>query len=117
MGGMCGPLPGENSVLSFPSFGQTGDYRVGAGELSLRRKRRRRHAEANLRSVLHPALFAEARCDDRFENDLYDVCWKRPLSGRDRNQRPEASSRVFMRRVRTARRAVATVARSEITIN
>src|SRR6478672_1189785 len=52
---------------------------MGAGKLSLWRERRRRDAEANLRSVLHPALFVEARCHDRSENDLYDVCGEGPL--------------------------------------
>src|SRR5438874_6196843 len=58
---------------------------MGAGELSLWRKRRRRDAEANLRSLLHPALFVETRCHDRSENDLYDVRRKRAI-GRPRYQ-------------------------------
>src|SRR5438105_6754652 len=74
-------LPGQDSVLSFPAFGQAGDHWLGTGKLSLRRKRRRRGAEANLRSVLHPALFPEARCHDCSENDLYDVRRKGPLKG------------------------------------
>src|SRR6476646_10486181 len=52
---------------------------MGAGKLSLWRERTRRDAEANLRPVLHPALFVEARCHDRSENDLYDVCRKRTI--------------------------------------
>src|SRR5947209_14168596 len=52
---------------------------MGTGKLSLWRKRRRRAAEANLRPLLHPTLFAETRCHDRSENDLYDVCGERSL--------------------------------------
>src|SRR5882724_6333663 len=52
---------------------------MGAGKLSLWRERRRRDAEANLRPLLHPALFAETRRHDRSENDQYDVCGKGPL--------------------------------------
>src|SRR5438067_11696122 len=55
---------------------------MGAGKLSLWRERRRCDAEADLRSVLHPALFPEARRHDRSENDLYDVCGKGPLKDR-----------------------------------
>ena len=64
---------------------------MGAGELSLWRKRRRRDAEANLRSLLHPALFVETRCHDRSENDLYDVRRKRAI-GRPRYQLSVISS-------------------------
>src|SRR5438270_6949300 len=81
MGGMRGALPRQDSVLSFPAFGKAGDHRLGTGKLSLRRKRTRRDAEANLRSVLHPALFPQARCHDRSEDDLYDVRRKGPLKG------------------------------------
>ena len=52
---------------------------MGAGKLSLGRERRRRDAEADLRSLLHPALFVEARRDDCSENDLHDVCGQGPL--------------------------------------
>src|SRR5205814_2284489 len=89
MGGMRGALPGENSLLSFPASGKTGDYGMGAGKLSLRRKRSRRDPEANLRSVLHPALFVETRRHDRAENDLYDVCGEGPLRP-TRDQRSES---------------------------
>src|SRR3984893_18862904 len=79
MGGMRGALPAKDSVLSFPASGQTGHHRLGAGKLSLRRKRKRRDAEANLRPLLYSPLFPEARCHDRSENDLYDVCRKRAI--------------------------------------
>ena len=83
MGGMRGALPAKDSVLSFPAFGQAGHHRLGPGKLSLRRKRRRRDAEANLRSVLHPALFSETRCHDRSKNDLYDVRRQREIIASD----------------------------------
>src|SRR5947208_12915776 len=89
MGGMRGTLPGQNSVLSFPASGKTRDHGMGAGKLSLWRERRRRDAEADLRSLLHPALFPETRRHDRSENDLYDVCGKGPL----KDQRSEIGGR------------------------
>src|SRR5437868_15333675 len=52
---------------------------MGAGKLSLWRERRRRNAEADLRPLLHSALFPETRRHDRSENDLYDVCRKRAI--------------------------------------
>src|SRR5438105_2810819 len=76
MGKMCRTLREENPVLSFPSFGETGDHRMGASELSLRRERRGRDQQASVRSLLYPALLVEARCDDCFENCAHDVVWK-----------------------------------------
>src|SRR2546421_151385 len=84
MGGMCGALPAKDSVLSFPAFGQTRHHRVGAGKLSLRRKRRRRHAEANLRSLLYTALLAQAGRDDRSQNDSHHVRRERALASSER---------------------------------
>src|SRR5438477_10843193 len=52
---------------------------MGAGKLSLWRERRRRDAEADLRPLLHPALFPETRRHDRSENNLHDVCRKRAI--------------------------------------
>ena len=76
---------------------------MGAGELSLWRKRRRRDAVANLRSLLHPALFVETRCHDRSENDLYDVRRKRAI-GRPRYQLSVISYQLSVRTVGQARR-------------
>ena len=78
---------------------------MGAGKLSLWRERRRRDAEANLRSVLHPALFAETRRHDRSENDLYDVCGKGPLNGPVFRQRSVISYRLSNCRAGAACRA------------
>src|SRR2546430_276664 len=80
---------------------------MGAGKLSLRRERRRRGAEANLRSLLHPALFSEARRDDRSENDLYDVCGQGPLKDQRSEIRASENARSIAA-VATALRAVCT---------
>src|SRR5439155_24616583 len=71
----------NDSVLSFPAPSETGDHRLGAGELSLRRERPGRAPQASIRSLLHPPLLAEARCDDRVENRAHDAVWKGTLSG------------------------------------
>src|SRR2546423_5812203 len=77
---VCGTLRTENPVLSFPPPGKAGDHRLGAGELSVWRERRRRDREAEIRSVLYPALFIEARRDDRAEDGVYGALRQRPMS-------------------------------------
>ena len=69
-----------NSVLSFPAPGKTGNHRLGSSQLSLRRERPGRGREAQIRSLLHPPLLAEARRDDRAENSAHHAFWQRTLA-------------------------------------
>src|ERR1051326_5023523 len=72
-------LSRQDPALPFSAPGQTGDHRLGPGQLSLRRKRRGCDREAKIRSVLHPPLLAQARCDDRVEDGAYDAVRERAL--------------------------------------
>src|SRR5207247_5006449 len=67
-------------VLSSSTPCQTGDQLVGAGKLSLRRERRGRGREIEIRSVLYPALLTEAGCDDRIENVVHHGVWQRTVT-------------------------------------
>src|SRR5436189_6426060 len=77
---MCRVLREENSLLSFPAFGQSGNHRLGAGELSLRRKRRGCDRETEVRSLLYSSLFPQARRDDRAQDRARDAVQQGTLS-------------------------------------
>src|SRR5215468_6266785 len=77
---MCRVLREENSLLSFPAFGETGNHRLGAGQLSLRRKRRGRDRKTEVRSLLYSSLFSQARRDDRAQDRACDALQQGPLS-------------------------------------
>src|SRR3954466_11165297 len=73
MGAVRRSLPEKDSVLSLPASGEARHHRLGAGELSVRRERRRRGREIKIRSLLYQALLVNARRDDCFEDDLHNV--------------------------------------------
>src|SRR6266404_7825756 len=80
VGKMCRALREKDPVLSFSTFGEAGNHRLGAGKLSLWRKRRRRDQQASIRSLLHKTLFIETRRHDRTENCPHDVVWEGKMS-------------------------------------
>src|SRR5262249_34514809 len=71
---------------------------MGTGQLSLRGERRGRRRKAKIRSLLHPALLAEAGCHDRVKNVIHNALWQGTLS-KDQmlevtTQRSEAAKRI-----------------------
>src|SRR4051794_40152311 len=80
MGKMRGTVRTKDSVLSFSASGEAGRDRLGAGKLSLWRERRRRDREAEIRSLLHPALLVEARRDDRAQDRAHGFVREGTLS-------------------------------------
>src|SRR2546423_13690367 len=80
---MRGALRAKNPILSFPAFGEAGDHRLGASQLSVWRERRRRYREAEVRSLLHSTLFAQARRDDCAEDGAYRPFREGTLSARE----------------------------------
>src|SRR5207249_2537114 len=73
----------DDSILSFSALGEAWYHGLGASELPLRRERRGRGGEAEVRPLLHPALLTEAGRDDRAENAIHDAVWQRTVSRRD----------------------------------
>src|SRR5437868_15300660 len=71
----------ENPVLPFSPSRETGNHRLGAGQLSLRRERRRRDREIAVRSLLHSPLLTKARRDDRVEDCPHNAFRQRALAG------------------------------------
>src|SRR5437667_10016693 len=56
---------------------------MGAGQLSLRRKRGGCDREIEIRSLLHPSLFVEARCDDHVEDGAHNALRQGQVRGKD----------------------------------